>query len=157
MFFEMAGHLIDMLVALLGKPKKITSFLAHHHTEPPKEFIDNGVALFECEHALGIVEVPSLEVVPHTRRIELYGTKGACIIPHLGSGHLANKNVQPIDVFHEGQTEWRRLEPTAATLQIADLREFAAVIGGKKEPDFSLEHDMAVQEALLRASGMFSK
>ena len=42
----------------------------------------------------------------------------------------------------------------AATLQIADLREFAAVIAGKKEPDFSHEHDLIVQRALLQACGM---
>ena len=42
----------------------------------------------------------------------------------------------------------------AATLQISDLREFAAVVAGKKRPDFSMEHDLAVQETLLRASGM---
>ena len=49
------------------------------------------------------------------------------------------------------------LEPQAATLQIADLREFAAVVAGKKRPDFSAEHDLAVQETLLRASGMLGK
>jgi hypothetical protein len=39
-------------------------------------------------------------------------------------------------------------------LQLADLREFAACVRGKKDPDFSPEHDLAVQEALLRACGM---
>src|SRR5437868_4928181 len=38
MFFEMAGHVIDLMVALLGRPKSITPFLAHHHTEPPASF-----------------------------------------------------------------------------------------------------------------------
>ncbi len=42
----------------------------------------------------------------------------------------------------------------AATLHIADLHEFAACIARKKKPDFSLEHDLVVQEALLRASRM---
>ena len=46
------------------------------------------------------------------------------------------------------------LDLTASTLQIADLREFAACVGGKKQPDFSPEHDLAVQETLLRACGM---
>jgi hypothetical protein len=41
-----------------------------------------------------------------------------------------------------------------AALQIADLREFAAVVAGKKAPDFSVDHALIVQEALLRASGM---
>ncbi|HEY3966189.1 MAG TPA: Gfo/Idh/MocA family oxidoreductase [Planctomycetaceae bacterium] len=153
-FFEMAGHLVDMLVTLLGKPRKINPFMAHHHTAAPRSFIDNGVALFEFDQAFGIIEVPALEVVPHMRRIEVYGTEGALIIPHLGSGHLANKNSQPVEVFRTGNTAWQTIDLTAATLQIADLREFAAVVAGKKSPDFSMEHDLDVQETLLRSSGM---
>jgi predicted dehydrogenase len=153
-FFEMAGHLVDMMVALLGKPRRVVPFLAHHHTAEPLSFVDNGMALFEFERAYGIAEVPALEVVPQARRIEVYGTGGACVIPHLGSGHLGNNAVQPIEVFRTGMTDWQRLEPRAATLQIADLREFAAILAGKKAPDFGMEHDLIVQEALLTASGM---
>lgn len=153
-FFEMAGHLIDMMVALLGKPRKVVPFLAHHHTAGPNSFVDHGIALFEFDHAFGIVEVPALEVAVNSRRIEVYGTKGACVIPHLGSGHLGNSAVQPIEVFRAGSPGWERMEPQAATLQIADLREFASVLAGRKAPDFSLEHDLAVQESLLAASRM---
>jgi predicted dehydrogenase len=112
------------------------------------------MAVFDFEQAFGIVEVPALEVAPHARRIEVYGTDGALVIPHLGSGHLANKNVQPIEVFRTGNAGWQTIELPAATLQIADLREFAAVIVGKKPPEFSMEHDLIVQESLLKSSGM---
>src|SRR5438874_1887304 len=50
MFFEMAGHVIDMMVAVLGKPRSASGFLAHHHKGPPKGYIDNGVAVFGYEH-----------------------------------------------------------------------------------------------------------
>src|SRR5262249_43825774 len=147
-YFEMAGHLVDLLVTLLGKHRKITPLMAHHHTAEPKSFVDNGVVLFEFEQAYGIIEVPALEVPPRSRRIEVYGTEGALVISHLGSGHLANKNIQPVEIFRKGSTDWQTLELPAATLQIADLREFDAVLAGKKLPDFSMEHDLAVQEAL---------
>jgi hypothetical protein len=42
----------------------------------------------------------------------------------------------------------------AATLQIADLRRFAAVVMKHERPDFSMEHDLVVQEALLKSSKM---
>ena len=42
----------------------------------------------------------------------------------------------------------------AATLQIADLHEFAATVAGKKVPDYSSEHDLLVQKLLLEACGM---
>src|SRR5581483_6516172 len=51
MFFEMAGHVIDMMVAMLGRPRHIAPFLAHHHTQPPTSFIDNGIAVFTYDHA----------------------------------------------------------------------------------------------------------
>lgn len=155
MFFEMAGHVIDMMIAILGTPRQTTPFLAHHHRQGPAEYIDNGVAIFGYPHAWGIIEVPALEVAPHSRRIEVFGTEGALVIPHLGSGHLANRNVQPIEVYRTGQDDWRTIELPARPLQISDLREFALVSAGKKRPDFSLEHDLAVQETLLRASGMW--
>ena len=153
MFFEMAGHMVDLSVALLGKPKQVTPFLAHHH-RVPGTFVDNGVAILEHEHAWSILEVPAMEVAPHSRRFELYGTGGACVVPHLGSGHLANRNLQPVEVFRAGDKDWQTLELEAATLQIRDLREFAAVVARQKEPDFSLQHDLDVQETLLAASGM---
>ncbi len=153
-YFEMAGHLVDLLVALLGRPRKITPFMAHHHTAEPASFVDNGLAVFEFDRAFGSIEIPALEVAPHSRRIEVYGTEGALVIPHLGSGHLANKNVQPVEVFRAGSApDWQSIELPAATLQIADLREFAAIVAGKKQPEFSMEHDLIVQEALLKSSG----
>src|SRR5438093_7755163 len=140
-FFEMAGHVIDMLVAILGKPKSTAPFLAHHHVEEPAGFIDHGVGIFGFDRAWGIIEVPALEVAPHSRRIEVYGTEGACVIPHLGSGHLANKDIQPVEIYRKGQADWQTLELKAETLQIRDLREFAACVAGKKDPEYGLEHD----------------
>jgi predicted dehydrogenase len=152
-YFEMAGHAIDLMVAVLGKPKRVTPFLAHHHTKPGA-FIDDGLAVFEFDRAWGTVAIPAVEVAPHSRRIEVYGTKGAAVIPHLGSGHLKNEDVQPIEIFHAGDADWVTHKPAAATLQIADLRQFAAVVARRAAPDFTPEHDLAVQEALLQASGM---
>jgi predicted dehydrogenase len=152
-FFEMAGHVIDVMVALLGRPDSVTPFLAHHHTIPGT-FVDNGLAVFGFANAWGLIEVPALEMAPRSRRIEVYGTRGACVIPHLGSGHLANKDVQPIEVYREGEPDWRRIDLPASTLQIFDLREFAGCITGKKVPDYCMEHDLHVQEALLRSCGM---
>ncbi|MGQ0637522.1 MAG: Gfo/Idh/MocA family protein [Planctomycetaceae bacterium] len=153
-FFEMAGHLVDLLVTLCGRPKQILPLLRHHHAAGPHDFVDNGAALFECDGALGIIEVPALESARFARRVEVYGTAGACVIPHLGSGHEANSPVERLEVFERGASEWSRLELPAATLQISDLREFAAVVRGEKPPDFSMEHDLLVQECLLRACGM---
>jgi predicted dehydrogenase len=152
-FFEMGGHMVDMAVTLLGRPRRVTPFLRHHH-QHGGDFIDHGVAVLEFPRAFAILEVPALEIAPEARRFEVYGTKGACVIPHLGSGHLANNAVQPVEVYRAGADDWERLAPPAATLQIADLREFAAVVRGQKQPEYTPEHDRIVHETLLAASGM---
>ena len=36
-----------------ARRKQVTPFLAHHHTEPPANYIDNGVAVFGFEQRLG--------------------------------------------------------------------------------------------------------
>jgi len=153
-FFEMAGHLVDLMITLMGVPEKVTPFLGHHHPEKGGEFIDNGVALFQFAKAWGMIEVPALELAPDARRIEVFGMKGAAVIPHLGSGHLANHPFQPLEVFHENDKAWKTLNLPAATLQITDLREFVAVVRQQKSPEFSMDHDLAVHKALLEASGM---
>lgn len=153
-FFEMAGHVIDFMCLILGRPREIHPILGHHHPTADGPFIDNGVATFRFDRAIGIVEVPALEIVPDQRRIEVYGTDGALVIPHMGSGHLANNALQPLDVWSRATGRWDRVDLKAAVLQIRDLREFAAVVRGEKQPNYSLDHDLMVQEALLTASGM---
>jgi len=153
-FFEMAGHLVDLAVALAGPPRRVTPHLRHHHSQGPAEFVDNGLAVLEFERALAELDITALEVAPGQRRIEVFGTGGACVIPNLGSGHLANNAIQPLEVYRRGDAGWQTLALPAATLQIGDLREFASVVSGKKQADFSLNHDQIVHEALLRASGM---
>ena len=154
MFFEMAGHLVDFMVTMLGPPSNVTPFLRHHHESDASCFIDNGLAVFEYPHALGSIEVTALECAPDARRIEVFGTEGAIVIPNLGSGHLTNDATQPIQVYRRGDAGWRTLPLPQATLQIADLREFAAVVRGERSPEFSAAHDLIVQEMLLRACGM---
>jgi len=149
-FFEMAGHLIDLAVAILGVPQRVTPFLRHHH-QVDLPFIDHGVAVLEYERAMAIIQVPALETATQTRRIEVFGTRGVLVIPHLGSGHLKNNEKQPLDVYSAESGEWELLDLLAIPLQISDLREFAAVIAGKKSPDFGPAHDLAVQRILVEA------
>lgn len=154
MFFEMGGHLVDFAVHLLGPPSKVHPVMRHDHPVVEGPFIDNGVAILEHESAISILEVTALESAPDSRRIEVYGTEGAFVIPHLGSGHLANDATQDYWTWTQGDDQWQQHQPLAVTLQISDLREFSAVLRGEKEPDFSAEHDACVQRTLLDACEM---
>lgn len=103
-FFEMAGHLVDLAVTLAGVPRQVSAFPRHHRRDHPGPFVDNSLAVLEFEHALAEIDITALETVPDQRRIEVFGTGGACVIPHLGSGHLANNAVQPLEVCRQGET-----------------------------------------------------
>jgi len=50
-------------------------------------------------------------------------------------------------------TPTRGLVPAVTPVTLSDLREFAAIVAGRKAPDFTMEHDLVVQEALLTACG----
>jgi predicted dehydrogenase len=157
-FFEMAGHLIDFLIRVAGQPTHVQGFLRHHHPQAGGAFVDNAVAVIHCPGLLATIEATALEVLPGTRRIELFGTRGGIVIPHLGSGHLGNFPRQPYELFlaesspgaGDGtQGRWRQFEPESVPLQIGDLREFSAVVRGEKAPEYSPAHDLAVQETLM--------
>lgn len=156
-FFEMAGHILDLLVKLLGPPARIHAAMRHDHHLPPAAYVDNGAALVECRGGYGLVEVPGFEAASEQRRFELYGTEGAAVLPHLGSGHLSNAATQPLDVFDRRRGTWERLELPAAPLHAGDLAEFVAVVRGQRPPEFSPEHDLAVHRALLETSGMLDE
>jgi predicted dehydrogenase len=162
MFFEMAGHLVDFLVTVAGQPQAIHPVLRHHHPRQDQAeerhsgagaFVDNAVVVLECGRLLATLESTALEVVPGMRRIELFGSRGAVVIPHLGSGHLGNFPKQPYEVYLAETERWERFEPDAVPLQIADLREFRAVVCAGKTPEYSAAHDLAVQETLVRCVG----
>ena len=89
----------------LARPARFGHAVSAHHHAEPGTFVDNGLAVFSFPHAWGLIEVPALEVAPCSRRIEVYGTRAACVIPHLGSGHLANPNVQSIEIYREGEPD----------------------------------------------------
>ena len=60
-------HLIDLIVYILGKPDKITTFLKHTNLDGI-DFADNNLAVFEYEKALARVFVSSVEVNGFGRR-----------------------------------------------------------------------------------------
>ncbi|MFT5526138.1 MAG: putative dehydrogenase, partial [Pirellulaceae bacterium] len=148
-FFEMACHAIDIMIAALGEPLNVQS-LTRHHSQNADDFLDNGAALFEYPNAIGQIEVTALEIATDARRFEIYGTEGAIVIPNLGSGHLENNRVQRVQRYRR-DSGWETIDLPAATLQSADLAEFHARVADGKPAEFDPDHDLAVQRWLVRS------
>jgi predicted dehydrogenase len=167
--FEMCGHLIDPMVAVLGRPTRVTPFLRSDHRRPDngdgpilmprrgipgeaadRPFIDNSLAVLEWGRAMGVVESAGMEVGAD-RRLEVLGTRGTLVIEPPG-GTAARLF---LDTATDGfQTGWQTVDGGAWTPFTLDLREFAGVIRGEHAPRFGPVHDFIVQETLLRASGV---
>lgn len=150
--FELLCHLIDIVVYILGRPEKVTTFLRNDLGITP-EFSDHTMAVFEYDRAMAWVESAAMEVsAMQARRFEVYGTKGSIIIEPLEppsvrlclsenmGGYV--KGWQTVDVGKPGG----RYDGELMAI-VADIRK-------EKSPDRSLEHEFTVQETLLKASNV---
>jgi len=148
-YFEMAGHLIDLMVAMMGEPIAVKGVLAKHYGERTE--VDNAVVVHECKDGIGIVDTTGMQV-GMDRRIEVHGTKGMVLHEPLGSNQLRVFLQEGTEEYEAG--EWQDVEIEVEPEYPSLLRELAACIRGDKRPNFTLEHDRAVQRTLFRGSGI---
>lgn len=146
MLFELGCHYLDLILALLGRPRNATAFFGRHH-DPSRRYTDNALAVLEYDRALATIETCAMESgALQNRSFEVYGTTGTVVIQPLEPPEAMLHLDQPWEQFRQG---WQSAPISAVPRHIRDLREFADCIRGRKEPDFPPGHDLAVQETLL--------
>jgi predicted dehydrogenase len=152
------GHLIDLVISLLGRPDKVTAFQRKTRDDA---LHDNGLAVMEYPGATATVRTSVAEVdgMKH-RRLIVCGTRGTveiCPLEH----PAARYRLDPLHVrltLKEGNAEF------AAGTHIVDvgvmngrydeqLMELARIIRGEIANPYPVEHEFLVQEALLAAAG----
>jgi len=142
-YFEMAGHLVDIMVALMGRPADVTSILRCHYGK--RTVVDNAVVVHDFERGLGTIDMAAMQV-GMARRIEVHGTEGTALHAPIGSNNLSLYLEKEIEGYQSG---WNELEIEPPDSFPTLLRELKGCIKGKKEPDYSQAHDLTVQETLL--------
>jgi predicted dehydrogenase len=150
MMFELGCHLIDPVVAMLGRPKSV-----HPHLRRGKvdKLAENTLAVLEYEKALGTIRSSALDVEGSARRqFSVHGTQGAIAIHPLEPPKLTLTLDRPRGEFKKGAqaVELRKM----AGRYDDQLAGFARMIRGEAPLDYSGEHEVAVLETVLRASGM---
>lgn len=149
--FELGGHVIDPIVRLLGRPRKITPIL---HTDGPfsDKLADNTLATIEWDKALGIVQATTLQPGSgRYRAIEIHGTNGTAIVNPIEPPSLAINLSKAAGPYKSGiQT----IPMPAYKRYVDDFVELAAAARGEQKLRVSLDEDLLVQEVLLRCSGM---
>ena len=147
---ELGCHLIDMIVLLLGEPKKVTSFLRHDNANDDN-LSDNTLAVLEYDKAMVTVDISVQE--PYSgagRRFKITGTKGAVTLMPL-EPPAAQLSLR--DAYGDDPKGVSDVSFSPLPRHIADLADFAAAIRGESKFAYDYEHDYAVQRTVLRACG----
>jgi predicted dehydrogenase len=155
-FFELASHLVDLVVIFLGRPKWVTSVLRRDCVEAGKQaYVDNTVAVFEYERAMAVIQSWAMEVgdspLRTTRRLEVYGTKGTIRLDPIEPPALSVCFSERVGEYSPG---WQTLEVDNRQRDEGDVEEFVAVLWGVRKPLYDREHDLNVHAVLLEACGV---
>jgi predicted dehydrogenase len=149
--FELGCHLIDAMIKVLGKPDKITGF--SRSTRPEQDNLaDNQLAVFEYAGATATIRSALIEVAGQQRRqFVVCGDKGTVDIRPLELPKLLFAPDRQLKKYKKGYQEIK-LPPMPGRYD-EQLIELARIINGQKESEYPPGHDLAVQEAVLKASG----
>jgi predicted dehydrogenase len=150
--FELGCHLIDILVRMQGKPDKVTAFV--RRTRPRQDSLaDDQLAVFEYPKDVATIHVALMEVEGERRRqFAVSGDQGTADIRPLEPARMTLVLSRAVGEFTRGSQEVN-LPPLTGRYD-GDFLDLARIVRGEKEPDFGPEHDLAVHETILRASGL---
>ncbi|MCC7369894.1 MAG: Gfo/Idh/MocA family oxidoreductase [Chloroflexi bacterium] len=153
-FYDLAGHMLDQVVWHLGRPTRTQLFARNDTTPGIPHFADNTLGVFEFERALAFVDIAAMEPRPNARRFEVYGTKGSAITEPFDPGDVVRLVLsEPYGAYAAGEHIVKL--PTIQRQQMyeRELAAFVATVRDGKTPDRTFEHELLVQETLLRATG----
>jgi predicted dehydrogenase len=150
--YELGGHVIDPVVRMMGRPKKITAAL-HKDGKFDDTLKDNTVALLEWEKATGVVQSATLQPgATRYRAFEVFGSNGTFVVNPLEPGAASVELEKAAGPYAAGM---QKLTLPKFARYRDDLRDMVAAIRGEAELPVSLDQDLMVHEALLRCSGMY--
>jgi predicted dehydrogenase len=152
-FYDLAGHMLDQIVWLLGRPQQVAAFLRDDSGAVPG-FKDNTLAVLAYPRALAYVDIAAIEVTPVARRFEVYGDQGSAIMePFEPAGSLRLCLAQAQGAYQRGEQFIQLLDRPRQTLYDLELEAFLDAVLGERPPERPASHDLLVQETLLRATG----
>jgi predicted dehydrogenase len=151
-FFELACHILDAAIHILGKPRKVHGFNLRTREKEGDTLADNQLAVLEYEKATANLRCNHNDPFGFSRRrFNLAGTKGGMEIQQLESGRFTLNLDQGRGEFKKG-TQAVQLE--GGRSYAAEFTDLAKVIRGEKKFAWSYQHDLDVHETLLKICGM---
>jgi predicted dehydrogenase len=153
--YILGSHLVDLIVYMMGMPKKITSFMKHTGLDGV-DFEDNNLAVLEYDKALARIYVSSVEVNGFGRRqLVVSGSKGTVnICPLERPITMTYSDTSIADKTYEDCKTTTSFEDNTANGRYDDMmQDFYAYIMGAKQNPFPYEHDLLVQKVLSEIVG----
>jgi len=148
--FELGGHILDLVIDVLGQPASVASF-AKHSSAIDDNLLDNMLAVLSYPRAIASVKSSALEVEGGARRhLTVCGTEGTFHIQPLDNPAATISLSKPRDGYKKGVQE---ISFPKFVRYLADAADMASILRGVKQSDFSYQHDMVVQSTLLNACG----
>jgi predicted dehydrogenase len=150
--FELGCHLIDAVITILGKPQSITPF--NSQTMPDIDQLnDNCLAVFRYPKATASIRSSMVEIDGGRRRqFVVCGTQGTIEIEPLEPSQLTLTLDESVGFYRKGSHTVEL--PKISGRYDDELLSLAAAIRGEIEFPYSLQHDLTVQECVLKASEM---
>lgn len=146
--FELGSHCIDAVVRLLGKPRRVTSFLRRDGGHNDR-LEDNNLAVLEYPRCMALVCNSNLDPMSgQHREFHVEGSLGSATLRPVEPPTLTLELSRAVGPWPAGRSvvplpPYERYE--------GDLAEWAACIRGEATPTVSGDVEIQVQNTLLRA------
>lgn len=153
------GHLIDLVLLMLGRPDKITPYSKQTGTYGDT-LCDNGMAVLEYRKATAVIRATVVEVEGFLRRqLVVCGTKGTIEIypvepfnqKHLMPPKLRMALTEPVGRYKTGYQDV--VFPRMPGRYEEQMVEFADIIRGMRQNPYGYDHELLLHECVLRACG----
>lgn len=149
--FELGGHMVDRAVAFLGRPEKVRHWL-RHDTKVNDTLKDNTLAVLEFSNALAVITSAAKMsgAEPH-RSFEVIGTDGTFLIQPMEPSPVMKVHMRTArGPYAKG---WQEIKLPPQPRFVKDFGELARAIQTNTPLRYSYDHELLLQETLLRASG----
>lgn len=149
--FELACHVMDAVVTLLGKPQTVTGFSTPTQDDGVK---DNQMAVLQYSRATAVIRCNHTDPFGGPRRrFNVTGTEGTFEIVPLESGKVNLSLTRARGSYKKGTQSFQLDVPKDR--YAGEFTDLAKVVRGEKKLAWDAAHDIAVHETVLRASGVW--
>ncbi len=149
--FELGGHVIDRVIAILGKPAQVRTWL-RHDTKIEDTEKDNTLAVFEYPSALALIVSSSRDVASH-RSFEVIGSEGSVMVEPMEPAPTLRVWMREARGPYRKGTQEIKLGPQPRFVKDFEDLLARAIKIRHHALRYSYDHELMLHETLLRASG----